>query len=251
VYTLYKGFLDRSKKAGYVRKGDVLAQLTNRNLATELELIKCDIAKNKIELRLAEAENIVKAQVLKDQLFTLKESALLLEENSKALAVRADITGLWINLGLNERIGEYVQQGTEIGTIIDESEFIIRAVANQDHAQLLDESVLHTEFCIKKRPGRFFNAEFIKLLPVGLEDLPSAALSIFAGGEIQVKHDEHSKRKSVEKVFEIHIKPEEKAMKNLLPGQVLVVRCSMVPKPFGIQIWRFVKQQFLKRFRVI
>jgi putative peptide zinc metalloprotease protein len=251
VYTLYKGFLDKTRETGYVEKGDVLVQLKNRHLVTELELIKCDMAKNQIEFRLAEKEDIVKAQVLKGQLIILKESALLLKKNIKALLIHAGMSGLWINMELDERIGEYMQQGTEVGLLIDESDFIIRAVVNQDHAQLLNEPVLHTEFCKKKRPGRFFNAKFIKLLPVGLEDLPSAALSILAGGEILVKQDEESGRKSVENIFEIHIKPEKKAMESLLSGQVLMVRCSLEPKPMGLQIWRFMKQQFLKRFRVI
>jgi putative peptide zinc metalloprotease protein len=251
VYTLYDGFLDQTTQHGHVKKQDLLSELKNKNLMTELELLKCDIEKNKIQFRLAETEDIVKAQVIKGQLKTLRESLVLLEKNHNALLIKADISGLWIPKELDKRLGEYLQQGTQIGILIDESDFIIRAVANQDHAQLLNKPVLHTEFRVKKRPEKCFNATFLKLLPVGLEDLPSAALSQFAGGEIQVKTNEQTGRKSVEKIFEIHIKPEKKAMESLLSGQVLIIRCSLAPKPLGVQIGRYVKQQFLKRFRVI
>jgi putative peptide zinc metalloprotease protein len=251
VYTLYDGILKEVSPQGPVRKGQVLCEYENRTLLTEIEVLACDIIVKKNEFRLAESEDIARAQVIKDQLETLTESVALMEKNKAALINYADIQGLWITQNLKNRVGEHMKQGTRIGLLIDPSDFIIRAVANQDHAQLLNEPVLHAEFRVKRLPEKQFGAQFLKLLPVGLEVLPSAALSQFAGGEIQVKTDEKSGRQSVEKIFEIHLKPDKNAMESLFPGQVVIVRCSLAPKPLGVQIWRYVEQQFLKRFRVI
>jgi len=76
-------------------------------------------------------------------------------------------------------------------------------------------------------------------------------LGYSAGGEIQTQQGDQTGRKSSEKFFEVIISPDKSGMSKLLPGQVLVIRCDLEPKALGFQLWRSVRQEFLRRFRVL
>ena len=138
-----------------------------------------------------------------------------------------------------------------MGKVIDKEKCIIRGVVNQLQAQLINESPEAVEIRVKGRPTQIHRGELIKTLPVGVEVLPSVALGYSAGGEVQTRQDDSSGRKTSEKFFEVTIKPEIREGLELLPGQVLVVRCDLEPKAIGYQLWRTLRQEFLKRFRVL
>ena len=251
VYSLYHGTLLNSKTEGFCKKGDILAKFKNEDLLNGKKTMQDDIELKRIELKQAKKEDPAKAQVIVKELEILLKNIVLLNKNIKALKVEAPISGLWTVERIDKRYGEYMQQGVEIGKISKLDNMIIRAVANQEKAQLITDNVSNVEMRIKGRPKQFFKGKFIRKISVGLEDLPSAALGLVGGGDIQIKQSEQSGRKVTEKVFEIHIKPNKKVMKDLIPGQVVVVRCELKEKPLGIQLWRFLKQQFQKRFRVL
>ena len=251
VYTKADGLLLSYQDHKNVQKEDVLCEFINVNLVKDKQLLESKIRKLELEYRLARTKDLVQSQVIFKQLRTLREDLESSIEKIESLSLKAPQNGEWIVEDNIKKPGLYLQRGTEVGKVIDRKKFIIRAVVNQADAQLINESPDKVEIRVKGRPEDLHSGRVVKTLPVGVEMLPSMALGYSAGGEVQTRQDDQSGRKASEKFFEVIIEPDLGSHSQLMPGQVLVIRCQLSDKPLGYQLWRSIKQEFLKRFRVL
>lgn len=251
VYTKVEGFLKSASVEQQVEAGQTLFELTNKNLETILKTEEIEIKRLKLEYRQARYEDLVKAQVLLKQIDTLEESLKNTILKRQGLIVKATNNGLWHTEDLKKKIGSYLRKGTEVGRLCSENNYLIRAVASQEQVQLLDTGNKYIEMRVKGRPGQFMKGDSFRKIPVGLDYLPSAALGYIAGGVVETKSSDSSGRQTREKFFEVQVTPDQNDMKNLLPGQIIVIRFELKPKSLASQLWRAVKQQFQKRFRII
>ena len=251
VYTKSDGLLKEFTEHEIVTEGQVLCLFENRNLVREKDMIESKIKRLELEYRLARTKDLVQAQVISRQLKTLREDLLSSQEKLESLRLKAPQNGEWIIDDQVRKAGMYLQRGTEIGKVVDRRRCLIRAVVNQTQAQLINESPEDVQIRVKGRPGDLHFGKVLKTLPVGVETLPSVALGYSAGGEVQTRQDDQTGRKTSEKFFEVIIEPDRESHSQLLPGQVLVIRCALSEKSLGYQLWRAVKQEFLKRFRVL
>ena len=251
IYSKADGLLIEVKDHKLVKEGDIVCKIENRNLNKEKEVLEAKIRRLELEYRLARTKDIVQSQVIAKQLRTLHEDLESSLEKLESLNLKVPLTGEWIVEEQIKKPGLYLKRGTEVGKVIDRKKCIIRAVVNQVQAQLINESPEDVQIRVKGRPGDMYGGKVLKTLPVGVEVLPSMALGYAAGGEVQTRQDDQTGRKTSEKFFEVIIQPENGSHSLLLPGQVLVIRCDLKDKPIGYQLWRSVKQEFLKRFRVL
>ncbi|MCM8540461.1 MAG: hypothetical protein NE328_09320 [Lentisphaeraceae bacterium] len=251
VYSKADGLLREIKDHGDVSEGDILCVFENQNLKAETTMIAARIRRLELEYRLAGTQDLVQAQVILRQIKALKEDLDSSRKKLESLNLKAPQSGEWLTEDLLKKVGSYVPRGTEIGKVVDRKDWLIRAVVNQTQAQLINDSPDAIQMRVKGRPEDIHIGQIIKTFPVGIEMLPSMALGYSAGGEVQTRQDDQSGRKASEKFFEVIIEPDKESLNKLLPGQILVIRCDLKEKPLGYQLWRSVKQQFLKRFRVL
>ena len=251
VYSRANGLVLSVKEHGIVKEGEILCEFENENLKAESEKIKAKIKRMELEYRLARTKDLVQAQVVARQLKVFREDLVSSLEKLDALKLRSPQAGEWLIGEAMSRTGSFLPKGTEMGKVIDKKNCIIRAVVSQEQAQLINESPDVVSLRVKGRPEQIHEGKLVKTLPVGVEVLPSMALGYSAGGEVQTQQGDQTGRKSSEKFFEVIISPDKLGMSKLLPGQVLVIRCDLKPKALGFQLWRSVRQEFLRRFRVL
>ncbi|NQZ59334.1 MAG: hypothetical protein HRT88_17920, partial [Lentisphaeraceae bacterium] len=252
VYALTDGYLDNSLKSGTaVKNGAILLAGSNPQLENELEKLGIKLRKLSYRYKLAQTRNVVESQVISKQIATLKYSLEKMQKKSSRLHIKAPQDGLWLHNDLDKAIGTYVQKGTELGMLVNPHDMIIRAIAPQNDAQLLDEADIDLFFRIKGRPANVYSAHIIRKFPVGQQKLPSAALGYAVGGEVQTSMSDQDGRQTAEKVFELHLEPSELSLKHIYPGQVLVMRFELQAKSLGQQTWRYLQQTFQKRFNIL
>jgi len=197
------------------------------------------------------------AQSLAGQAAAKAEQIERIEEDLDRLTVSAPINGVWISPDIDRIKGNFLKQGQQIGMVanLDPANLIVRAVASQEIGAPLRElhksgQPIPIEMRVRGRPTTLFTGEVLQILDAGQETLPSAALGYTAGGSVVTRAEDRRGLVAAENFSEIRITPhltpaeeEDPAPPiRLLPGQRIIVRFEMPPKPLAIQLWRKLLQ---------
>ena len=94
-----------------------------------------------------------------------------------------------------------------------------------------------------------FEAEVVRLIPGGTTQLPSAALGTAGGGSVAVDPRDSSGRETLQRVFEMEVRMPEGFASEYL-GRRMHVRIDHGLNPIGLQIYRTLRQLFLRQFGV-
>ncbi len=94
-----------------------------------------------------------------------------------------------------------------------------------------------------------YSAEILREVPGGTMQLPTASLGSMGGGRIAIDPRETNGRSTLERVFEIDVGLPQAASMAFL-GQRMYVRFDLGYKPVGLQLYRSLRQLFLRRFSV-
>ena len=133
--------------------------------------------------------------------------------------------------------------------VVSLDEMLVRATAGQEvAAMLIDEADRRVEICVHGCPDMRLLATVERILPVGQEQLPSAALGYAAGGSVETSLEDRTGRKAAERFFEIRIRPDRDVKVRLLAGQRVIVRFRMPDRPLATQWWRSLLQLSQRRF---
>ncbi len=204
-----------------------------------------------IQRRLALSENIAKAQVYAEQLVALETQIRRAEGELADLNLHAPFAGKWISPDAERAKGAYLRRGEKVGLLVDLSELLIRATAGQQSAAMLvNEAASRVDLRVQGRPDMEFGGTIEQILPAGQEQLPSAALGYAAGGALAVAPDDPRGLRTMERFFEIRIRPDADSHVRLLPGQRVVARLALPRRPLIAQWWRRLLQVIQRRFHI-
>jgi hypothetical protein len=152
-----------------------------------------------------------------------------------------------------------------VGIVADLRQLIIRAaVANDYSAQLNTEARPRVEIRVKGRPDILLTGRVYRNDNAGRNELPAPSLGFQMEGDFTTAPDDKGGTKTVENFFEVRVAelkleqaPDDikRAFENtgdlpLLPGQRVVVRFDLAPKPLAVQAWTKLQQLFQKKFQL-
>ncbi len=246
---------------------DVVIQLENMELQTQLEQMLADREAAFVERRQAQTEGkLVEADKLRKQIAYDDKEIVDIRKKIAGLTIRATVSGTWLAPRIEQLEGAYVQRTQRIGVVADLSEVIIRCTAGQNMALLLkeeavDSGMLGAEIRLKRRPddsltGQATLADFV---PAGQSQLFSPALAHAAGGSMATDPTDQRGMAALEKYVEIRFTPDGGGVitdddgaptGRLLPGQRVVVRVEMPKRPLMSKWWRGLRQLVQRRFRI-
>jgi putative peptide zinc metalloprotease protein len=191
-----------------------------------------------------------------------------LDDNEiKDLELRSPQAGVLVTPDLESEQSAYLHRGDPVGVVADLHKLIIRAaVANELGGPLDTEASRRVEIRVDGRPDILLTGRIAARVPAGSNQLPSAALGYQVGGEFSTATDDREGTKTVDTFFEVRIDdivPVEKGMPPelwdaykktgrlpLLPGQRVVVRFDLKPKPIAEQVWTSLLQLFQRKFQI-
>ena len=251
IHMLSDGFVDGFQTdASPVSAGASLLRASNPDLEAELKSTEAKVSELKVERNIAFEKDLSKAQILDDQIAFYQGRCGELKSRLKDLVIAAPFNGVWmlpedtVNLQ-----GRYFQQGQKVGAV-SSRQILIRGVATQEQAgRLNDEFQVNgtCKFRVRGAPDLHSEGKVVKILPAGVEKLPSAALGFGGGGDVEVDQQEKSGTKTKERHFEIHVAPGESPAW-LMSGQRISVQLDMEKKPAAQLLYLWVRQIFLKNF---
>ena len=229
--------------------GRPLLIATNPELASRHEQALAALAKVQAQRRQAADENKPgSVKVFDEQIRAVRDQLAQIERQLAELSLQPPQGGEWISPRIDRTRGAFVHQGEELGMVADLNQLIVRAVAGQENARLIQEALPQVEMRILGRPDLKVTGRIDKILPAGQEKLPSAALGYAAGGSIPISMEDRQGTRAAERFFEIRISPDPGSPVQLLSGQRLMVRFKTRPTPYLLQWWRAGLQLFQRRF---
>ena len=248
IYAETDGFIKTvlQESGSQVVTGQKLLQAENPELHAREKSLKAKRTRLKALLLAAQTKDIASADALAAQVNAVDEQIAKVGEDIESLTLKAPLEGTWIAPGLELNKGAFMQRGQALGLVANVDDLIIRATAGQR----IGIAGIHdrVEIRVKGRPDLEQSGSIERILPAGLETLPSPALGYAAEGSIETDPEDPKGLRPAERVFEIRIKPD--SCEQLLPGQRVIVRLERDAKPLMVQWWRSILQLVQKRFHI-
>jgi len=232
-----------------VKAGDRLIRLESPELEQDIEsaISRLDQLSTQIEeARQNQYGTIVGS--LTEQAKAGRMAMAELNRQRENLLVTAPISGIWTAPRTSELLGVWSPRGTELGRIVDFSEFIfVSAVPQRESGNLFNGKIQSSEVRLYQNASLTYPVTDQTVVPGGQEKLPTAALGWLAGGEIQTKEGDKSGMTSAEDFYLVRSSlavPEEEARPlGAVTGQI---RFSLPPEPLRSQWGRSLRQLFQK-----
>ena len=191
----------------FVKKGDLLFVLENRELESEIAKIKLDLSKAKLRSRALQNDSEIGAwQAEQSVIESLEKQLFQIESKQRKLEIVAPSDGQVVDRGVMEKKGLYVPAGTELVTIGDAHKKEVIGLVSQDDARYLADKVGMEVDLRVWGIGPIHSVKFTEIEPKAVDDLPHLAFAGNYGGPIDVverKHVEDSNEKWVSEDAEL------------------------------------------------
>jgi len=219
-------------------------------LDSRLELLESHQREIRLQLTQAQTVGQVQVSILREELAAATGDLERAREQVAALVIRSPRAGIFTAPRRQDLPGRFVTKGQIVAYIINPSDHLtVRAVVAQDNIGLLRERIRRIDVLQSDWAGESFEASLRRAVPGGTQQLPTAALGTAGGGSFAVDPRDSSGTKTLERVFEFEVVLPEEAPTDFL-GKRVYVRFDHGYEPIGLQLYRSVRQLFLRQFGV-
>jgi len=232
-----------------VTTGTTVLQLQNTLLKTELEIAKARVKELQIQYRAKRVENSYEAGIFREELKVARSELKHVSEKNRSMNVTAFTTGTIFIPDYDDLQGRYIRQGELLGYIIDEPPTTIRMAVTQDNIGQLRQHVKDIRVRFANQSQFEYAAKIIRQAPEATNQLPSTALSTQGGGQFIVKPESPTELLTEQKVFVVDLEFEPESQ-NIPLGTRVYVRINHGGEPLATQLYRRVRQIFLRQFNV-
>jgi putative peptide zinc metalloprotease protein len=270
IYMGADGIIEQVLQSGQPidQTGQILVTASSEALATQQRELDGRHRAMTIRRNIARTKDPAVVQSLTDQLASLEKLQSRIAQDIEALTIKAPFQGLWVCQESDQLQGTYIQRGQRVGLVVAPEDLLIRVTADQELGPRIASNAVKlgsdgkskyaaVEFRVAGQPQKIFTGTIERVLPAGLEQLPSAALGYAGGGEIRVTGNDPQGTKTASPFFEVHVRPDfgnpsdtsADSATDLRPliGQRVIVRFTSPPKPLALQWWRAIKQLVQRR----
>jgi putative peptide zinc metalloprotease protein len=231
-----------------LRNADVVLETFDRALDAQLEAQQARVDELDVKLASERFTERTRAAVTQ-QVLDAERAALdrLLDESARhRLQARTD--GRLILQRAGDLQGRFLRNGDIVGYIDPGGRRVVRVVIPQEDIDSVRLHVRAVSVRIASAPEDVLAAKLAREVPAGMDQLPSRALALDAGGPFAMDPRDPQGNKTLNRVFQFDI---DVAQEIAAPvGTRAFVRFDLEPLPLGLQAWRKVRQLFLSRFDV-
>lgn len=234
-----------------VDAGTPLLRLSNPELDNELKMAQAQWQQVQVMEQWANSEQVSDREPIRKRKAAIAARLAELERQRASLVVKAKRSGVWVAPRIGDHVGTWQLRGTRLGQIVDMRRFRFIAVVPQDEAsRLFAESIQKAEVRLFGQAGNNIEVSHYEIIPYESDQLPSAALSWLAGGEVATARDDDTGRKTTEPFFQINadLVPNDEA--RLLHGRSGKLRLSLHDEPLLWQWERALRQLLQKRYQI-
>jgi putative peptide zinc metalloprotease protein len=228
-----------------VQVGQGLLEAEDPFLDARVAVLEARLRGLRMQLSAAQITDRVQAAVIREEIAAVTGDLNRAKERSDALVVRSPRSGVFIVPNEEDLPGRFVQKGQAIGYVVGpDDDLTARAIVSQDEISLVRERTRRVEVMPADWGAQAFAAEVLREVPGGTLRLPTPALGAMGGGPFAVDPRDGQGQTTLERVFEFA------AARTGYLGQRVFVKFDLGYEPIGFQIYRSLRQLFIRLFSV-
>jgi putative peptide zinc metalloprotease protein len=247
-----EGFVERVLVApgSEVKRGQPLVEANDPFLRTRVALLEAQLRELAAQYdALASGDDRVQAAMVREEMASVAANLARSRERAAQLVLRSPASGRLVLPGAADLPGRYLQKGDLVGYVVEKKPLTARVAVSQDDIDLVRSrtravEVMHAGWGADPLP-----AAVRREVPGASYQLPSAALGGMGGGPYAVDPRDNQGVRTLERVFQLELAlPPEASVPYL--GARVFVRFDHGYQPVGLQLYRALRQLFLRQFDV-
>lgn len=175
-----------------------------------------------------------------------------LSDRVEILDLKAPHEGRFVSVESREKVGAWIQQGTELGHVIDpKAPFEFVAVVSQEHArEIFDAGQGRLRLRLVGQSDKTLAIDQLLVLPYQRNRLPSASLGWMGGGDMPVLSQDSKGETSSEDFYEVRarLEPHAEQYVALVSGLKGVLCIDMPSRSVFARVYESVRQLVQKRY---
>jgi putative peptide zinc metalloprotease protein len=231
-----------------VRRGEALLELADPAIAPQLRVLEAQKVELEARYQAERQESQARAQQTLDQIESVSASVRRMRERAAELIVRSPGDGLFIVPNSQDLPQRFVRHGEQIAYVIPEARATARVLVPQTAIDLVRSHTESVRAKLSQDLKEVVPARVLSEVPAASARLPSAALSQAGGGDVVLDPQAGRDLKAVQTHFEFEI--ELLAPAPAARGGRVYVRFEHPSEPLAQQLYRSLRQLFLRRFTV-
>ena len=233
-----------------VEAGQPLVVLKDAFLETRVKILEAHERELRSQLTYARATDRVQAALIREEMATVVADLERARERKNALVIRSPRAGKVVFPREQDAIGRFLRRGQLLAYVLEPSDLLtVRAVVSHDEVGFIHTRARGVAVLPAGWESESYTAQILREVPGGSNTLPSAALGSQGGGSILIDPRGKDGVTTLERVFEIDIGLPPEADVHFL-GQRMHIRFDLGYMPAGVQMYRSLRQLFLRRFSV-
>lgn len=190
------------------------------------------------------------AAVLLEEIKGVSSDLERARERQRELVMRSPRAGVFMVPVEQDMPGRFIKKGQLVGFVIDASDRLTaRTMVDQNDIALVRERTRGVDVIPVHWDGRAAPASIIREVPEGLKVLPTPALGTMGGGSIAIDPRDSKGVTALDRYFEYEIALPAIDDRAFI-GQRVKVRFDHGTEPIGFQVFRLIRQVFLRLFDV-
>jgi putative peptide zinc metalloprotease protein len=230
-----------------VAEGDPIARLEDPILEARVAVLEARVRELELTVTAQFADRVA-VSVSREELAAARLDLADARERRRALEIRAPHAGSLVIPDVTDLPGRWVQQGQLVAYVTRTPMATVRVTVPQTEIGLLRSRLREAQVAIADTRFQPLEARLSRFVPGGTEQLAHPALGTSGGGPIAVRPGDELGRETLERVFELDLE-----LADAVPGFIgrrVHVRFDYGRAPLSLQLWRALRQLFLKRFGV-
>jgi putative peptide zinc metalloprotease protein len=246
------GFVERvaPKQGTWVKPGEVLVEMSDVLLATELKVLEARVRELNAKYREQVVNDRVRAEIIAEEQRFAAQNLDRARERASELVVKAKAEGEFVYPRAPDAPGRFLKKGELLAYVVNTDAIIVRAVVSQQDIDLVRSATRGVDVRFAESMSGTTRASVKRVVPSATDQLPSAALGTEGGGALAVDPTDRDGRKAVQRFFQVDLGlPQDRRGAPRVGGRVYV-RFDHGWEPIGMQWFRRARQLFLARFNV-
>ena len=233
-----------------VLAGQPLVETEDPFLAARVTVLVAQLRGLAVQLNVARVSDQVQVAVIRHEITVVEANLARAREWTDALVVRSPRAGIFIVPDEQNLTGRFMRKGQLVAYVLSpDDELTARVIISQDDIGLVRERTRGVEVMAADWGADGFATDIVSEVPGGTLRLPTPALGTVGGGSFAVDPRDPSGQMTLERVFEFEIGLPAPARTGFL-GQRVFVRFDLGVEPLGFQLYRSLRQLFIRVFSV-
>lgn len=231
----------------HVSQGQEVLRLHNPALVAQLMSQQARLREYDARYQQAWVEDRPQAQLLEQDINSIKAEIALLQTRVMNLVVRSPSAGIFRITRPHHLPGSYLRQGDEFALIEKPDAVRARAALLQQEVGLVRQSTEGVSVRLVSNPTQHISAYLLQDTPIATQDLPSQVLGAQGGGRLAVDAAHPSGTRVADQVFLLDLALRDFEQTGHY-GERVYVRFQHPPEPLLQRGYRALQQLFIRHF---